>query len=41
MIGPLQKLKALPLHGTSIIISQLPSWLQAALAEEIVEYTSP
>ena len=41
MIGPLQRLKALLLHGTSIIISQLRSWLQATLAEEIVEYASP
>ena len=41
MMGPLQNLKVLPLHGISIIISQSSSWLHAALAEEIVEYASP
>ena len=41
MMGPLQALEFLPLHVLSIIISQSSSWLQAALAEEIVEYASP
>ena len=41
MMGPLQALEFLPLHVVSIIISQSSSWLQAALADEIVEYADP
>ena len=41
MIGPLQNLKAIPLHGISIIIAQSLSLLHPTLAARIVEYSFP
>ena len=41
MIGPLQSLKAIPLHGISIIIAQSLSLLHPTLAARIVEYSFP